>query len=741
MQTLSELTISVALKDEDSMRNALAYAETFTQRFRECASMPAALREAEMLNLQYPARLLPPIGAERFTGRVRHGLVGISPEACGLGYYCQFDALTKIAEAMPDYAERVAALLDYWRGKTTAEKVRASYTEAVAQTLPSDNWASESGVAFPLYRMAGTVLDYATLLSCGLPGMRTRIEKHRSECASESQREFYTGCLLALDVLRNSMQILAEIAENPDLKSDLLHLQKNPPATFGQAIQLFWLYAIHSGTWNYGRLDCALGPFLLEDLRSGIITESTALDYICDLWKLMHDYTNQYNNRVIIGGIGRSNVEAADVFALLAIKATRRLRLNQPQLSLRVYPELNQTLWNEAIEAIAEGCTFPILYNDMVNLPAVARAYGIPETEAAQYTPYGCGEYVLGHLSQGTPNGVINLLKALEVALHEGKDVSANRILLELPAISDLTTFEKLWESYSKVVDYYVSALAEQEALCYKVTDAECPLLFISMLTNDCLEKGVGAFGGGSRYLGGTIETYGNTNTADALYAINELVFVRQTCTLDSLVRALDANFDGEHKTLRNELLLLPKYGNDHHGADEMASRVHNHVCLLAKSKAANVGLSSYLVVVINNWANTLLGRYTLASADGRMAGEPMANGNNPSPGADRSGVTAFLNSLAKLDPSIHAGAVQNMKFSREWFGKDRPKFEALLKTYFLRGGAQAMITVVSRADLESALLEPAKWGHLLVRVGGFSIRFIDLPEDAQREVLARTLN
>lgn len=118
-----------------------------------------------------------------------------------------------------------------------------------------------------------------------------------------------------------------------------------------------------------------------------------------------------------------------------------------------------------------------------------------------------------------------------------------------------------------------------------------------------------------------------------------------------------------------------------------------------------------------------------------------MANGNNPAPGMDRSGATAFLNSLAKLDPAIHAGAVQNMKFSKTMFTQYRRKLEALLAGYFQRGGAQAMITVVSRQDLESAMKDQAAWGHLMVRVGGFSARFIDLPHDAQREVLERTLH
>ncbi len=218
-------------------------------------------------------------------------------------------------------------------------------------------------------------------------------------------------------------------------------------------------------------------------------------------------------------------------------------------------------------------------------------------------------------------------------------------------------------------------------------------------------------------------------------------MFVQQRCSLPEILRALRANFVGHEELLRACRAVL-KYGNDEALADEMASKVHQHICTVTRDQAARVGLDSYLVVIINNWANVVLGRHVGASADGRLAGEAMANANNPTPGSDTRGVSAFLNSLATLDPSIHAGAVQNMKFGKEWFcPNNRPKFEALLRTYFQRGGTQAMITVVSRDDLEAAMREPEKWGHLLVRMGGFSIRFVELPPDAQREVLARTLH
>ena len=106
-----------------------------------------------------------------------------------------------------------------------------------------------------------------------------------------------------------------------------------------------------------------------------------------------------------------------------------------------------------------------------------------------------------------------------------------------------------------------------------------------------------------------------------------------------------------------------------------------------------------------------------------------MANANNPEGGADCCGITAMLNSLLSFPAENHAGSVQNMKFSRDMFNRSRDKVQALLNTYFQQGGTQAMITVTGREAYRS----------LLVRVGGFSARFVELEPDVQQEVLSRT--
>ena len=191
---------------------------------------------------------------------------------------------------------------------------------------------------------------------------------------------------------------------------------------------------------------------------------------------------------------------------------------------------------------------------------------------------------------------------------------------------------------------------------------------------------------------------------------------------------------------MRRQLLAAEKYGNDLDGIDALAKDLHEFVCESVRSLKDEAGLHSYMVVIINNEANTVLGRFTGASADGRKAGEPMANANNPAGGTDTQGVTAMLNSLVKLRTDIHAGAVQNMTFSPELFNEQRPLLEALLRSYFKGGGAQCMINVLNRGELEDAMLHPERHQGLMVRVGGFSARFVTLSPDVQREIASRTL-
>jgi pyruvate-formate lyase len=642
-------------------------------------------------------------------------------------------------------------MCDYWRSEQTSAKVRAAYPPGLAAALPSDRWMGEPGIAFPLYRLCGGTVQNDRLIRLGLPGLRAAVEERRAR--GNVDIDLLTGLDRALDLLegaarRYQAQALVQAAaagpgrrgEFEELAATLGQVCVRAPETYREAVQLFWLYQICGDIRNYGRLDVTLGALLAHDLDTGVLSEQEALRLTQSLWRLMAARLTKVHNRVVVGGAGRLDEPAADRFALLAIEASRTVLEAEPQLSLRFYPGQNPLLLERGLDAIAEGRTYPILYNDEVNIPAAAAAMGVSREEAEQCVPFGCGELILDGRSFATPSGVLNLLKALEAALFHGVcQRTGRRIGPDLGGLETYRTFDELWAAYTGQVDRLVCRLAEQERLEYDVCGREFSALYLSLLYDDCLERGRAFHAGGLDRLGGTLETYGNTNTADSLLAIRRLVYEQERVGAEELLAALRSDFAGA-EPLRRLLLAQPKYGNDDGEADAMLVRVHEHVCEQTRAQAAWVGLASYLVVVINNSANTLMGAHTAASADGRRDGTPMANGNAPTGGADVSGLTARMNSIVRPSPKIHAGAVQNLSLSRELFRDHRTAVEALLSVYFACGGAQLMVTVTSRGELEAALAHPDEYRHLFVRVGGFSARFVDLPEGVQREIVERTL-
>ncbi len=733
----------------------------FTQTYQRFQDAHPAIREAECLRTQSSGFFAEIEEQDLFAGRIDPPLVGFSPDEWGptaFGYYCQRARIEQRLQQEnigPETRKRVMEMLEFWQGEDTSGKLRAAYPSEMARYLPGDDWMHEHGIAFPLYRLTGGNLDYVKLMQLGIPGLLEEVELRRKKAMRDGgDVELFRGMRMALDVFIDLCDFYASQADKlalaegrqerarelTQMATVLRKITRDKPRTLREGLQLFWLYALASDMRNHGRMDVYLGDLYVQDLENGTLTKDEALRLLQSIWQLMADRNTVVHNRVIVGGKGRPNAVNADKFALLAMEASRTVLEVEPQLSLRFYKGQNPALMDKAMQVIGEGRTYPMLYNDDVNIPAVVHAFGFSEKEAEQYVPYGCGEYILEHRSFGTPSGVINLLKALEVTLHNGIDpMTGRKIGLALGEFKDFKTFDDLWAAYKKQVEFFTDLMAQQEVLEYKIAGESAPFLYMSMLYDDCLERGKGAFSGGIRYLGGTFETYGNTNTADSLTAIRELVYEKKVLDFEALLAALDANFKGYERE-RQLMRRCPKYGNDDEIADSMLLRVHNHVCNYVRDQAAKVGLHSYLVVIINNSANTLMGHQTAASADGRKAAEPMNNGNAPSSGNDRKGVTAFLNSIVKPDPNIHAGAVQNMKFSKELFTTRPEEVRALLEAYFDKGGAQAMITVVNRTDLEHAMVQPEKYQHIFVRVGGFSARFVELSRDVQLEILARTL-
>lgn len=742
--------------DISTARQKIMAMTRFTEAYQKHYNQHPALREAYCLDAQFPDMLGDIDANDRFCGRTDFLPIGFFPQELMLGYYCDEKYMHEYFKDVPLSENdnlHLKELLEFWKTENTNYKVRAAYPPDMQAVLNSDEWMDEPGIAFPLYRMSGSHLDYDKLLKLGINGLRKQIDHHKQQGGKRDQI-LYQAMHMALDVFVDACHYYADQAmqlaalpqktgrdkELREMAKILRVIASEKPDNMREAMQLVLLWAILSGSFNFGRMDEYLGDFYANDIDNGHLSEAEAQTLIDNFWEMIDARKTIFDGRVIVGGRGRRNPKNADRFALAAIQATRNIKAVLPQLTLRFYEGQNPQLLDMAYEAIAEGRTYPMLYSDDVNIPAVEKAFDVSREEAEQYLPFGCGEYVLYHRSFGTPSGVINMLKALEITIHNGTEpITGQKMGLALGDMSSFKSFDELLAAYKQQIEHYVGHLARQEDLEYKISGQEAAFLYFSMLYDDCLERGQAVFSGGIRYLGGTLESYGNTNTTDSLLAIKKLVYQEKKIAPEKLQQMLICNFEGFEKE-RQMLLNVAKYGNDDTEADQMAQDIHNHICLVTRKQREQTDLHSYLIVVINNHANTILGRHTHASADGRLQGESMANGNNPAPGRDTTGLTAMLNSLSKLDCSIHAGAVQNMKFSNEMFRNNGTQVRALLNTYFEQGGAQAMITVVGREDLKNAMRQPSLYSNLIVRVGGFSARFVELDHDVQLEILNRTL-
>lgn len=749
--------VSVKIDCEKTLIQQLDIMEEYTGTHKRFSAYSKERREVECLKIIYPVMFRSIGEQDLIAGRLDFLPIGFGTVTSigGVGHYCVFAKLRRFQNEIKklgnEYSDRVEKLYEYW----LEHDLKTIYCK---QILTETTVGRFIDVNYPLIataRLSGMMLDYPKLLENGVAGLKQVILKAMEK---NPANEFYITSLECLDLVTKSAdyiyeQAISQINELPEsnvkrknelqeIADGLKKIRTDKPETFHEALQLFWLYALLAGVINYGRLDDFLGPYLAEDLDSGRITEQKAYEYIRSLWTMIENRRTTVNGRVIVGGKGRKNPKEADRFLHIAMKVCKDCRFVEPQFTLRVDNETSEEIWDEALDAIGAGATYPTLYNDEVNVPAVTYGMRVDRKTAERYVPFGCTEFVIWGQSTGTPNICINLLKILTIYMNEGIDPIDGRFKLgEIsPRImDDIKSFNEFYDGYKEILDYYMDLSADAQYKSYGIMNEHVSFLFTSILMDDCIERGKTLLNGGVRYLGGTCETYGNINTSDSLWAVNDLVFIKKKYTLKQLCSALRMNFKN-NEDVRKSCLNCDKYGNDLDTSDGMANDLYEYVAKGIRNRGIEKGMQYFLIVISNNSLNTEWGIQTAASPDGRLSGVYMNPANNPQGGADRNGPTAMLNSLCRFDAKYHAGSVQNIKFSSAMFQKNRPMIKSMIKTYFKKNGCHLMITVVDSGTLEDAILHPESYPNLIVRVAGYSAVFVNLDKAVQQEILSRTL-
>lgn len=642
---------------------------------------------------------------------------------------------------------------------------------------------------------AHCAVDYGRLLREGLTTYARRAQAKLDELDLTDYRNiqksyFYRAILIVVEAMRTFASRFAVLAreqaeqaraagnlgranELTQMAEALDRVPYEPARTLREAVQSVWLTHLvlqiesNGHSLSYGRMDQYLWPFYETDLAAGRVTEAEADELMCNLW--LKTYTinkirswshTQFSagsplyQNVTVGGQKLVNGEPQDAtnpMSWLILKSVAQCHLTQPNLTVRYHKNLPADFMAEAIEVVRCGFGMPAFNDDEVIIPSFIDK-GVSREDAYNYSAIGCVETAVpgkwGYRCTGM--SFLNFPKALLIAMNDGVDPASGTKLVEGAGhFRDFTSFDDVMRCWDKVIREMARQCVIIDATCDMVLEQDTADILCSALTDDCIERGLNMKEGGAVYDFISDLQVGIANLADSLAAMKKVVFEDGAVTPPQLWDALMSDYAGEEgERIRQLMADAPKYGNDDDYVDSLVREAYDiYIDEMKKYHNTRYGRGpiggTYYAGTSSISANVPQGAGTLATPDGRHAGEPLAEGCSPSHAADVNGPTAVFKSVSKLPTEdITGGVLLNQKVTPQVLAKpeNRLKLEMLVRTFFDRlHGYHVQFNVVSRETLLDAQAHPERHRDLIVRVAGYSAFFNVLSKATQDDIIERT--
>ncbi|KAI1309200.1 pyruvate formate lyase-domain-containing protein [Xylaria venustula] len=698
--------------------------------------------------------------------------------------------------------------------------------------------------------MGHIVPNFQTLVDHGVAGMIEDLDRRAGkEKPGSEEASFFISASDSFKGVQSYFENWADIAQQAyksatdpddklnmkDVKERFERLIDHPPASFHDAVQLIFSFhcCLHlvGELTAFGRLDQILWPFLEKDLAEKTITLDRAQDIIDCLWikigehafvnrAFIYDYRgygttsvnglggnfhqgggiNQWVQQVTIGGYKATDDEVpeggANPVTLLCLKAARRIPVNAPSLSLRVYEGIPKEYTDEAAASILSGGAHPVLYNDDKLCEGLLQSgKTITRAWSRDYAADGCYEPMMAGASEFT-FGNVEPMCALEQALNQGATYGAAgsvhlRGLKETfrsPPAHEITSFAQLQDIFMKQLYWLINRSYNSVLSAYGNFVGICPSPLLSAVLDGCLDSKLDLTAGGAKFHMIAPLCIGVANTIDSLYAIKKLVYDTETArvTLVELLNCLICDWGYNmiepyqdkslgpanaaanavrYQELRTVALGLPKWASGDR-SDEINDLgewlISNmmQMCVDAIRKPAP-GLKDVLdriykkhgegfEFLVTPGIGTFEGyvgdgiRYG-ASADGRRSQLPIASDMSPVPGPQDLPAQPVHRNIYKAMESYKNDAVE-IKISNaapvdmnipEDFPLDR--LQQFIQDFAdgTVGGNMVTLTCADLDTYQKASEDPEKYNLVRVRMGGWTefypAMFPDYQEHQQR--------
>lgn len=543
------------------------------------------------------------------------------------------------------------------------------------------------------------------------------------------------GCgIMTEDVIRQREEIADQIRALMAMKTmaaaygfDISAPAKNAR----EAVQ--WLYfgylasvkTQNGAAMSVGRISTFLDIYIERDLREGTLSESEAQELIDHLvlkfrmvkFARIPSYNQLFSGDPVwatleMGGIGmdgRSMVTKSDFRFLHTLENMGPAP--EPNLTV-LYTKALPLAFREYAAKISVATSSVQYENDDVMRPVWGDDYSICCCVSATET--GKEMQFFGARA--------NLAKCLLYAINGGVDEKTGaQVGPAYRALTgDVLNFKDVMASYERMMDWlagvYVNTLNLIHYMHDKYFYEAAEMALIDTDVRRTFATGIAGF----------------SHVVDSLSAIK---YAKVKPVRNDAGIAVDFEIEGD----------FPRYGNDDDRADELAVWVLK-TFLKKIRKYPSYRHSEPTTSILTITSNVVYGKATGTMPDGRKAGEPLSPGANPSYGAEKSGLLASLNSVAKLPYEYALDGISNTQtISPEALGHSEAERKANLVSvmdgYFAAGAHHLNVNVFGTEKLIDAMEHPEKpeYANFTIRVSGYAVKFIDLTREQQLDVIART--
>ena len=654
-------------------------------------------------------------------------------------------------------------ILPFWEGKDLHSKMVSLWREKGALR----DGESPSGPIGAGGMQGHVTVGLKKVLDMGFSGIARQAEEQMAKLTPnaplfEKRHDFLTAVQIAAEAVIHHSRRYERLAEEmarttPEpRKQELLemaHRCRNVPEhsaqTFMEALQSIWMTQIttvisygEDSIFAPGRVDRLLFPYYEKDVAQGRLTREQAVEAIEEYLIKLSTFIAFGANNITIGGMDEKGENTVNTVSYLFLEAHENIKGLRNGLAVRISENTPRDFLKRAVETHRRtaGIAF---FNDAVIIRDL-NADGYSLEAARDYSIVGCVEPTgTGNNNGYTASNSIRLSAVLEMALHQGRQFGADwqQVGMETPPAETFTSIEDVKQAFADQLNYNMALMVKRANIKDQLFSDEFPTPLLSSTIEGCVESGLDITSGGAKFNHGGVSARALATVANSIAAIQWAVFEEKLVTMAELVEHLKDNFKDAESLRQKIISYAPKYGNADPRVDDIAVWVANTYSEEARQHACILG-GVYRPLLVASGTHVYEGRATGATPDGRLAKEPVSNGISPVNGTEKNGMTAVMQSVCAVSAiPMPDGTGMNMNFNPAMIQTEEglDKFTSLLEAYFEMGGRHVQFNPFSRETLKDAQANPKKYPDLMVKVSGYSYRFIDLSRALQDDIVSRT--